>query len=184
MMVTLDSMATERLELLRGFVNTLDVETGDDAISTPPTLAGWLAAQGLAGDDVRVSTAAVRRTAELREALRAHLLANDGAQLPDYAVAVLDRQARRSRVEVGFAAAGAELRSGVAGVDGALGLLLAAVAGAMADGSWVRLKVCRCDDCRWAFVDSSRNGSRHWCSMGVCGNRQKARAYRARHAGR
>ncbi len=174
-------MTGERLELVRGFVNTLDVETGDDAIATAPMLAGWLAEQGLAGDDVRAATADVRRAAELREALRAHLLANDGAPLPDDAVAVLDRQARRSRMEVGFAAAGAELRPGAAGVDGALGRLLAAVAEAMADSSWARLKVCRADDCRWAFVDSSRNGSRHWCSMGVCGNRQKARAYRARH---
>jgi predicted RNA-binding Zn ribbon-like protein len=174
-------MTSERLELLRGFVNTLDVESGDDAIATPPALAGWLAEQGLANDDVGASAADVRRAAELREALRAHLLANDGAPLPDDAVAVLDRQARRSRMEVGFAAAGEELRSGAAGMDGALGRLLAAVARAMADGSWARLKVCRAGDCRWAFVDRSRNGSRHWCAMGVCGNRQKARTYRARH---
>jgi len=174
-------MSTECLELVRGFVNTLDVETGDDAFATPRGLAVWLAEQGLADDDIRASAADRRRAAELREALRAHLLANDGAPLPDAAVAVLDRQARRSRVEVGFAAAGAELRSGAAGVDRALGRLLAAVAGAMADGSWARLKVCRADDCRWAFVDRSRNGSRHWCAMGVCGNRQKARTYRARH---
>lgn len=174
-------MTTERLELVRGFVNTLDVETGDDAFATPRGLAVWLVEQGLADDDIGASAADRRRAAELREALRAHLLANDGAPLPDDAVAVLDRQARRSRVEVGFAAAGAELRSGAAGVDGALGRLLAAVAGAMADGSWGRLKVCRADDCRWAFVDSSRNSSRHWCSMGVCGNRQKARTYRTRH---
>ena len=173
----------ERLELLRGFVNTLDVETGDDAVATPQALAGWLAEQELADDDVRTSAADVRRAAELREALRAYLLANDGAPLPGDAVAVFDRQARRSQVAVGFAAAGAELRPGAAGVDGALGRLLAAVAGAMADGSWVRLKVCRAGDCRWAFIDGSRNSSRHWCAMGVCGNRQKARAYRARQRG-
>jgi predicted RNA-binding Zn ribbon-like protein len=175
-------MSTERLELLREFVNTLDVETGTDALATQATLVGWLAERGLVGDsDRRASAADVRRTAELREALRAHLLANDGAPLPEDAVAVLDRQARRSRVAVGFAGAGAELRPESAGVDGALGGLLAAVAGAMADGSWERLKACRADDCRWAFIDRSRNGSRHWCAMGVCGNRQKARTYRARH---
>ena len=176
-------MAAERLELLRDFVNTLDVETGDDAIAGPRALAAWLAEQGLAGEP-RASVAGVRRAAELREALREHLLANDGARLPDDAVAVLDRQAQRSRVAVGFAATGAELRPAASGVDGALGHLLAAVAAAMADGSWVRLKACRAGDCRWAFIDRSRNGSRHWCSMGVCGNRQKARVYRARHAGK
>jgi CGNR zinc finger protein len=48
--------------------------------------------------------------------------------------------------------------------------------------SWERLKVCGAEDCRWAFYDASRNHSRTWCSMSDCGNRAKARAYRARHA--
>jgi predicted RNA-binding Zn ribbon-like protein len=60
--------------------------------------------------------------------------------------------------------------------------VLAAAAEAMADGSWQRLKACRSDTCRWAFVDNARNRSRQWCSMSVCGNRQKARMFRERHA--
>jgi hypothetical protein len=35
---------------------------------------------------------------------------------------------------------------------------------------------------RWAFYDHARNRSRTWCSMDACGNRAKARAYRARRA--
>jgi len=50
----------------------------------------------------------------------------------------------------------------------------------MADESWNRLKACRLDDCQWAFYDQSKNRSRTWCSMKVCGNRAKARAYRER----
>jgi predicted RNA-binding Zn ribbon-like protein len=34
----------------------------------------------------------------------------------------------------------------------------------------------------WVFYDRSRNRSRHWCSMGVCGNRAKTRTYRAKRA--
>jgi predicted RNA-binding Zn ribbon-like protein len=42
-----------------------------------------------------------------------------------------------------------------------------------------RLRICR--NCNWLFVDRSRNGSRLWCDMAVCGNRQKAkRHYRRR----
>jgi predicted RNA-binding Zn ribbon-like protein len=175
-------MSLRALELVGGFVNTLDVDTGEDAIATPAALAGWLSTQGLCEDDVRATGADVQRAAELREALLAHLLANDGAPLPEDAVAVLDRQARRSQVVLGFERAGAHLESGARGVDGALGGVLVRVAETMADGSWSRLKVCRAEDCRWAFVDRSRNSSRHWCAMGVCGNRQKARTYRARHA--
>ena len=47
-------------------------------------------------------------------------------------------------------------------------------------GKLRRVKLCGGEDCRWAFYDESRNGSRQWCSMEVCGNRQKARTYRAR----
>lgn len=177
-------MSAVELELVRGFVNTLDVETGDDAIATPAALTAWLAEHGLCAASVRATTSDVERAARLREALRAHLLANDGVPLPDDAVSVLDVQARRSRVQLGFVAGGARLGAESRGVDGALGKVLMAVAAAMAAGRWSRLKVCRAADCRWAFVDTSRNSSRHWCAMGVCGNRQKARTYRARHAAR
>ena len=50
------------------------------------------------------------------------------------------------------------------------------------DGTWTRLKACRSDTCQWAFVDQARNRSRQWCDMRVCGNRQKVRTFRSRHA--
>jgi predicted RNA-binding Zn ribbon-like protein len=36
-----------------------------------------------------------------------------------------------------------------------------------------KLKVC--PNCNWLFLDKSRNSSRLWCDMAVCGNRAKAR---------
>jgi predicted RNA-binding Zn ribbon-like protein len=76
----------------------------------------------------------------------------------------------------------ATLEPAAAGVDGALGRLLAIVAAAQADGSWERLKACPWDTCRWAFYDHSKNRSGRWCSMEVCGNRAKVAAYRKRAA--
>lgn len=35
-----------------------------------------------------------------------------------------------------------------------------------------RLRICA--NCGWLFLDRSRNRSRIWCDMAVCGNRQKA----------
>ncbi|PLP55918.1 hypothetical protein CYK37_28125 [Mesorhizobium loti] len=35
-----------------------------------------------------------------------------------------------------------------------------------------RLRICA--NCRWLFMDRSRNSSRLWCDMAVCGNRRKA----------
>ncbi len=43
-----------------------------------------------------------------------------------------------------------------------------------------RLRLCAADDCDWVFLDHSRNASRRWCDMNVCGNRAKARRYYAR----
>ena len=50
-------------------------------------------------------------------------------------------------------------------------------------GNWTRLKTCPGHDCGWVFFDNSRNGGSTWCSMQVCGNRAKARAYRRRWRG-
>ena len=77
----------------------------------------------------------------------------------------------------GFAPAGTGARR-------ALASLLAVVAAARAGGTWERLKACRQETCGWLFYDVSRNRSSSWCSMQVCGSREKSKAYRSRHAGR
>ncbi|QEW04949.1 CGNR zinc finger domain-containing protein [Microbacterium lushaniae] len=40
-----------------------------------------------------------------------------------------------------------------------------------------RLRRCSADDCGLIFLDTSRPGSRRWCSMSRCGGRAKARAH-------
>jgi predicted RNA-binding Zn ribbon-like protein len=167
------------LELVRSFVNTLDVEDGTDELADPASLASWLNAHGLMRGRA-ATTAELERARRVREALRSLLLANNGLSERKEAEAVLDRAARRARLGVRFRASGGRLESPAGGVDGALGRLLGVVAAAMLDDSWSRLKACRADDCRWAFYDHARNRSRTWCSMAVCGNRAKARAYRSR----
>jgi predicted RNA-binding Zn ribbon-like protein len=175
--------APGELELVRAFVNTLDIEDGTDDLTGPEALATWLRGHGLMRGKV-ATRADLRNACRVREALRALMFANSGLGVRKEAAIRLDRAARRAGIGVRFGPSGtAQLRPAAAGVDGALGQLLAVVAAAMADGTWSRLKVCRADDCRWAFYDRARNRSRHWCSMAVCGNRTKARAYRARHAG-
>ncbi|MBX6384017.1 MAG: CGNR zinc finger domain-containing protein, partial [Microbispora sp.] len=72
------------------------------------------------------------------------------------------------------------LEPGASGVAGGRARIAALIPAARADGTWSRLKVCAESTCQWAFIDSSKNRSRSWCSMRVCGNRAKTRAYRAR----
>lgn len=43
-----------------------------------------------------------------------------------------------------------------------------------------RVRVCAGERCAWLFLDRSKNGSRRWCDMTVCGNRTKARRHYAR----
>ena len=42
------------------------------------------------------------------------------------------------------------------------------------------VKQCEEETCSWLFIDETRNHSRRWCDMTVCGNRAKARRFRAR----
>ncbi|MFD6098591.1 CGNR zinc finger domain-containing protein [Nocardiopsis flavescens] len=45
-----------------------------------------------------------------------------------------------------------------------------------------RLRACSADDCALVYLDTSRAGSRTWCSMSRCGNRHKIRRLRERRA--
>ncbi|MFH9587950.1 CGNR zinc finger domain-containing protein [Streptomyces luteogriseus] len=45
-----------------------------------------------------------------------------------------------------------------------------------------RVRECGAHNCHLLFVDTSRPGRRRWCAMEHCGNREKVRAHRARHA--
>ncbi len=57
-----------------------------------------------------------------------------------------------------------------------------AATGLLTSGDLDRVK--RCAACRWLFVDASRNRSRRWCTMEVCGTHEKVRRYVAKRAAR
>ena len=42
------------------------------------------------------------------------------------------------------------------------------------------IRECGEPTCRWLFLDLSKNHSRRWCDMRICGNRTKVRRFRAR----
>jgi predicted RNA-binding Zn ribbon-like protein len=53
----------------------------------------------------------------------------------------------------------------------------------LATGCFERIKQCPGHDCGWLFFDNSKNNSRRWCDMAVCGNRSKVRRHRERSDG-
>lgn len=170
------------LELVRGFVNTLNVDAGSDDIASGRQLTDWLRERGLLTEGPEASAQEVERAVVLREALRELLLRNnDGDRVDPAAVRTLDAAAARPALRMRVGPDGrTRLEPEGSGVDAALGRLLLTVHRSMEDGTWSRLKACRNDTCRWAFYDRSKNRSGHWCTMAECGSRAKAREYRSR----
>ncbi|HVW43508.1 MAG TPA: CGNR zinc finger domain-containing protein [Amycolatopsis sp.] len=143
--------------LVVDFLNTVDVENGTDVLADRFAWRRWGVDRGLEAGALDTARAA-------RDALR-HAVGDPDAQRSDLLVP--------ARIEL--AAHGPRLVA-----PDAVGAVLAAAVRLTVLGDWERLKICPADDCRWAFCDHSRNRSRTWCSMRVCGNREKARAWRER----
>jgi predicted RNA-binding Zn ribbon-like protein len=150
------------------FVNTVDHEHHREWIGTAAELADFLGCEETEAD--------VERAHELREALRMLLRANNGAPLDAGALGAVNRAAAGLRLELDDGG-----RVEVTAGD-PLARIVAVAFGAMLEGTWPRLKACR--NCKWAFYDYSKNRAASWCSMQLCGNRLKTRAYRSRRARR
>lgn len=171
------------LELISSFVNTLEKNESrpdDEGLDSPEALRSWMNSHGIhPGSALGVED--LRRALQFREAIRPLLGANNGRSLDRGTLDVLRDAAAAGLIRVDIDADGrATPEPAEGGVAALFARVLAAVADAQAAGTWHRLKACAAESCQWAFYDSSRNRSRTWCSMEVCGNRAKTRAYRAR----
>lgn len=167
------------LELVQAFVNTNDIEGRHDRVGRPDLMRRWLVEQRLLERHDPLDESGFVRLLEVREALRQLAAANNAAPPDPQAIETLNRAAFRSTA-VDFTSDEGNVRPIGEGADHVIGQLLAVVLGSMRAGRWDRMKVCRRDACRWVFYDHSRNRSSSWCSMAVCGNRAKTRAYRRR----
>jgi predicted RNA-binding Zn ribbon-like protein len=154
--------APEPLRRVQLLVNSVDLENRSEWIGE------WLEANGLGEEQAE-------RAVALRESLRALVLANNGVRLDPDSVAALNASARRISPQVDDRG-----RLSLVADGDTLDEVVAVALGAMLDGSWGRLKACR--NCRWSFYDYSPNRSATWCSMQLCGNRTKTRAYRRRRS--
>jgi predicted RNA-binding Zn ribbon-like protein len=115
--------------------------------------------------------------------LRRSFLAHSGVDPTAPEIDAMNRALERFPVTVRVDGTGApRVEPRGSGVAAALGRVVCDMTTARANGTWDRLKLCPAEDCLWAFFDSSKNRSRRWCSMNVCGNRTKTREYRRRRA--
>jgi predicted RNA-binding Zn ribbon-like protein len=173
--------APDQLIVVQGFVNTVDLESGTDEIGDRQSLKAWLIRHGLLKPGTVVSKSDLETAHRLREALRLLLEANNGGQIDQSMLSQLNRLISQYALTVTFECDGSFIvtPSG-AGVKRILGEMVASVVQGTIDGTWYRLKACMEPNCRWAFYDGSKNHSGRWCSMSICGSRDKARAYRSR----
>jgi predicted RNA-binding Zn ribbon-like protein len=170
--------APGRLELLQRFINSYnhDFPRGWDRIGTKEKARAWLRQKRLVAPGDRVSDADVARLRELREAIRALVIANQRGQPEAAATDVIRKASRAAQLGVAIDDTGrVTLVPTRGGVDGAVATLLGILHEAQLTGQWSRLKGCR--QCGYAFFDRSKNRSAAWCAMSICGNRTKNRAY-------
>lgn len=167
---------------MQAFLNThydLTAEHGGEVLVDPTALGAWLADRSLIDEHVRLDPDDLERAVAVREGIRALAFANNDRALDRGALEALHRaSAGAGVVEIRIERDGPRFVAlAKAALDAALGAMLAATARAMIDGTWPRLKACPGRACGWVFYDRSRNQSARWCSMKVCGDREKARAY-------
>jgi predicted RNA-binding Zn ribbon-like protein len=126
-----------RLDLVRDYVNTFDLETGIDTIATPDELATWLSEQGLVDDLVEPTEQEVEDARAVREAIRELLLANNGVESdPGAASQTLEEAGRKARLGVRFEEGRPVLAPEDDGARGAIGRIVATVAELAPSDEW------------------------------------------------
>ena len=187
------------------FVNTIEHHDGpvlEDVLTSWPRLVDWTVKAGLATPQVadelcalgtanpRAAAGVFRRALELRECLyrivtaliEKHPPATDDLLLFNeflteaHAAVVLRVRPGGLVLELPVSS---ERPSSVLGP-----VVMAAARLLTSPETLARVRRCDMATCRWFLVDRSKNRSRRWCDMKVCGNRAKAREYYRQHRGR
>lgn len=140
-------------ELLVDFLNTIDVELGTDVLASEVDFRRWALEHGVEPGDLDEARG-------IRSALR-DLVCGESCTLPEVSLRTIATP-HGVVLEGDTVARSAVAIATVLTIQGRMG----------------RVKLCPTEDCRQAFFDRSRNSSRTWCTMAVCGNRVKARTFR------
>jgi predicted RNA-binding Zn ribbon-like protein len=183
------------LETAFDFLNTLELDNGAlvERLTSLDVAAEWLASHGVIRDRALLASrataaedrgAALGRLVSTRTALRdvAHSVAHD--EVPERAAIDEVNRALRSRERIELVASKDGVRLGHSHVgdpvDDVLARIAEPIVREIGAGHDDRIRICASDTCRWLFYDESRSGRRRWCDMATCGNRAKARRFRAR----
>ncbi|MEV6961212.1 CGNR zinc finger domain-containing protein [Streptomyces sp. NPDC051207] len=157
-------------------LNTRWVQDGAerDLLADTDGLAVWLAAHGLDGR-FTADAATLRHALQARDALKAAV-----DESPEEGAARVDAVLAHGRIRATLTAEGpGELFEFADGSWGPAWLAARNYLELLATAP-DRIRACAHEACVLHFFDTSRNGTRRWCSMAVCGNRAKASRHYAR----
>ncbi len=166
-------------ELLSSYSEVLRF-TEESAVVTPKQ-----ARELRRGTPDRVATQALRLLLNLRESVATICYALvDEATPPQDAIKRFDQHLRTAQANrsLHWTDSGLQL-AWPAKVDSHLPfwLLTQAASDLLTSEAAHSIRACADPACRWLFLDTSKNHSRRWCDMKICGNRMKARRFKAQH---
>ena len=185
-------------QLALDFLNTKPVLDGEarEFLPNATALEQWLIASGVVSSrkdralvrvwrDSREARSFVQKLIAFRERLRAAVVRLEAGLLPgnaflnemnmllkEYPERVhLSKHGSRARLKPSF-----EPRK----PRDVWAPIIAAAAELLSEVDRSRIRKCESESCVVHFYDTSRKGSRRWCSMNICGNKLKVAAYQRR----
>jgi predicted RNA-binding Zn ribbon-like protein len=192
----IDSTGPDLGNLALEFLDTLRraPDGGGDRLRTPQDLLDWLAKHAAPGqvDGAAPTVSEARILLEegrrLREDIRGMVEDREKGRIPEWAVFGVNRVLAAGPRAWRLADSGGRPTLVETPIGTGPLRLLEPIARAAADlvtrVPADRLRRCASDRCGAWFVDTSKGGQRRWCSMALCGNREKAAAHRAKTASR
>lgn len=193
--------SASNLELIGGrlcldFANTVStrLEGGREYLTSYVELVAWSQhAEALTVDEAGVllhqaagrtelAAAALEQAIVMRETIYrafSEIAAGCDPEAADLAALNLALHEAFSHLEVVLAKDGFEWRwtTGGDNLNRILWPIACSAADTLTSPDLGRVRQCAREGCDWLFVDTSKNHSRRWCSMAMCGSRVKARRY-------
>jgi predicted RNA-binding Zn ribbon-like protein len=129
---------------------------------------------------------ALEQVRDLREALADLIYSGlDGRNASSASMRTLEKFLQAARAQTRLVRQGSRLKWDWAGAETMpefpLWVLARSASRLMLSENVARVRACANAECRWLFLDTSKNHTRRWCDMKVCGNRMKARRFKAAH---
>ncbi len=138
----------------------------------------------------RAAGEALTQARALRESMYAVFSARAaGLPAPAADLQTLNQAIARAMAHSGLTVAGARFEWGwpdsAPGLDRVSWWVARSAAELLTSSDLTFVRECASYDCGWLFMDTTKNRSRRWCDMRVCGNRAKSRRHyeRRRAAG-